>query len=48
MNPLKLLADKLRGKRRYAYKSAITGRWVSKTHALANPATTVRVRIDKP
>lgn len=45
MNPLKLLADKLRSKRRYVYKSAITGRYVSKAHALANPATTYRVRV---
>jgi hypothetical protein len=32
-------------RRRYLYKSAITGRFVTRAYAEANPATTVRIRI---
>lgn len=31
-------------RRRYAYRSSVTGRFVSKVFAEANPATTYRVR----
>jgi hypothetical protein len=30
---------------RYAYKSAITGRFVSRAFAEANPTTTVRIKL---
>lgn len=31
--------------RRYVYRSSVTGRFVSKAFAEANPATTYRVRV---
>lgn len=48
MNPLKLLADKLRGKRRYRFRPAVTGRWVTEAFAKAHPRETVRVRWPAP
>lgn len=36
---------RLFAKKEYRYRSAITGKWVKAAYALANPATTVRVRI---
>lgn len=32
---------------RYVYRCAITGRFVSRTFAEANPSTTVRIRVKK-
>jgi hypothetical protein len=31
--------------RRYVYRSSVTGLFVSKAYALANPSTTVRERV---
>ena len=32
-------------KPRYIYRSSVTGKWVSKAYAEANPATTTRERV---
>ncbi len=32
-------------KKRYRYRSSITGRWVSKAYALKHPRTTERERV---
>lgn len=42
---LRKLIERLKPKRRYVYKSAITGRFVSRAYAEANPETTVKERV---
>lgn len=42
MNLLQKITSLIKPKR-YRYKSAVTGRWVSKAYADANPTTTMRM-----
>lgn len=39
------ILSKLFPKRKYRYRSAVTGKWVSKAYADANPNETVRERV---
>lgn len=39
------LVDRIRKGPRYRWRSAITGRYVSRVYALLNPATTVKERV---
>lgn len=42
---IRKLLEAIRRKPTYRYKSAVTGRWVSKAYAEANPDTTIRERV---
>ena len=39
------LIERIRKGPKYRYKSAVTGRFVSKVYALLNPSTTYRVTV---
>lgn len=34
--------------RRFRWRSSVTGRWVTRDYAQANPTTTTREKVDEP